>query len=289
MISSACPVCDGKRLRKESLSIKFAGLDIAEMARLPLKKLLTIFQPYADGTAEGIKENIKDHHEEKGMVAQRIAEDLVARLNILLDLGLGYLTLERSTPTLSPGELQRLRLATQVRSNLFGVVYVLDEPSAGLHPADTEALLRALEKLKDSGNSIFVVEHELDVIRKADWIVDVGPAAGEKGGEILYSGPLAGLEEIKSSRTREYLFNEEKLSVKNYRIPTGWILLEEVTRNNLENVNAKFPLSVMTSVTGISGSGKSSLVSQVLVELVADYLGHDLPTEEETDPIHHET
>lgn len=290
MISSACPVCDGKRLRKESLSVKFAGLDIAEMARQPLKKLLTIFQPYADGTAEGIKENIKDNHEEKGMVAQRIAEDLVARLNILLDLGLGYLTLERSTPTLSPGELQRLRLATQVRSSLFGVVYVLDEPSAGLHPADTEALLRALEKLKASGNSIFVVEHELDVIRNADWIVDVGPAAGEKGGEILYSGTLEGLEKVKESRTREYLFNEEKVSDNNYRQPTGWISLEEVTRNNLKDLDAKFPLGVMTSVTGISGSGKSSLVSQVLVELVAEYLGHDLPTEEEeSDPIHHET
>lgn len=290
MISSACPVCDGKRLRKESLSVKFAGFDIAEMARQPLKKLLTIFQPYADGTAEGIKENIKDNHEEKGMVAQRIAEDLVARLNILLDLGLGYLTLERSTPTLSPGELQRLRLATQVRSNLFGVVYVLDEPSAGLHPADTEALLRALEKLKASGNSIFVVEHELDVIRNADWIVDVGPAAGEKGGEILYSGTLEGLEKVKESRTREYLFNEEKVSDNNYRQPTGWIRLEEVTRNNLKDLDAKFPLGVMTSVTGISGSGKSSLVSQVLVELVAEYLGHDLPTEEEeSDPIHHQT
>ncbi|MGZ5252815.1 MAG: excinuclease ABC subunit A, partial [Flavitalea sp.] len=220
---------------------------------------------------------------------QRIAEDLVARLHILLDLGLGYLTLERSTPTLSPGELQRLRLATQVRSNLFGVVYVLDEPSAGLHPADTEALLRALEKLKDSGNSIFVVEHELDVIRNADWIVDVGPAAGEKGGEILYSGPLAGLEEIKHSRTREYLFNQEKIAGKNYRKPLGWIRLEKVSRNNLKDLNARFPLGVMTCVTGISGSGKSSLVSQVLVELVADYLGHRLPVEEEeTDTIHQE-
>ena len=134
-----------------------------------------------------------DEHPEKALVAQRIAEDLMARLTVLLDLGLGYLSLERSTPTLSPGELQRLRLATQVRSNLFGVVYVLDEPSAGLHPADTEALLRALDQLKASGNSLFVVEHELDVIRHADWIVDVGPAAGEHGGQVLYSGPPEGL------------------------------------------------------------------------------------------------
>ena len=131
------------------------------------------------------------------MVAQRITDDLVERIAVMLDLGLGYLSLERSTPTLSPGELQRLRLATQIRSNLFGVVYVLDEPSAGLHPADTEALLVALDRLKASGNSLFVVEHELDVIRHADWIVDVGPAAGEHGGQILYSGPPKGLESIR--------------------------------------------------------------------------------------------
>ena len=124
---------------------------------------------------------------------------------MLLDLGLGYLTLERSTPTLSPGELQRLRLATQVRSNLFGVVYVLDEPSAGLHPADTEALLRALDRLREAGNSLFVIEHELDVIRHADWIVDVGPDAGTGGGRVLYSGPLDGLASVTASRTRRYL------------------------------------------------------------------------------------
>src|SRR4029077_21096655 len=128
------------------------------------------------------------------------ADDLRARLEVILDLGLGYLDLERSTPTLSPGELQRLRLATQVRSNLFGVVYVLDEPSAGLHPADTASLLVALNRLKASGNSLFVVEHELDVIRQADWIVDVGPAAGEMGGKILYSGEPGGLKAITESK-----------------------------------------------------------------------------------------
>ncbi|MGZ3849528.1 MAG: excinuclease ABC subunit A, partial [Flavisolibacter sp.] len=136
MLSSECPVCKGRRLRPESLSVSFAGLDIAEMSALPLKKLHSIFRPYGDGSAGSLAKMAKDH-QERAMVAQRIAADLVARLQILLDLGLGYLSLERSTPTLSPGELQRLRLATQVRSNLFGVVYVLDEPSAGLHPADT--------------------------------------------------------------------------------------------------------------------------------------------------------
>ncbi len=280
MISSECPTCKGKRLRKESLSIKFSGLDIADMSRQPLKKLLEIFKPCADGTADCIKKHSREGHEEKGIVAQRIAEDLVARLQVLLDLGLGYLTLERSTPTLSPGELQRLRLATQVRSNLFGVVYVLDEPSAGLHPSDTEALLRALDKLKASGNSLFVVEHEIDVVCAADWIVDVGPAAGEKGGEILYSGPLEGLKKVEASRTREFLSTNPKLQTT-YRKPTGWLKLSGVTRNNLNSLDAVFPLGVLTSVTGVSGSGKSSLVSQVLVELVSENLGHELPLEEE--------
>lgn len=281
MVSSECPTCKGKRLRRESLSVTFSGMDITEMSRQPLKKLLEIFKPCADGSADCIKKHSQEGHEEKGLVAQRIAEDLVARLNILLDLGLAYLTLERSTPTLSPGELQRLRLATQVRSNLFGVVYVLDEPSAGLHPSDTEALLRALDKLKASGNSLFVVEHELDVIRHADWIVDVGPAAGEKGGEVLYSGPLEGLQKIKASRTREFLSTTNHQLLTTNRQPTGWLRLSGVTRNNLTNLGAAFPLGVLTSVTGVSGSGKSSLVSQVLVELVADCLGHELPVEEE--------
>lgn len=280
MLSSECPTCQGKRLRKESLSVKFADYDITELSRLPLKKLFSIFQPYANGSANALKLLAKDH-EEKAIVAQRIAEDLVARLQVMIQLGLGYLTLERSTPTLSPGELQRLRLATQVRSNLFGVVYVLDEPSAGLHPADTEALLFALDKLKASGNSLFVVEHEIDVIKHADWIVDVGPAAGEKGGEILYSGPTNGLEKVIESKTRHYLFGQQKFEASNKRQPKGWLQLKGITRNNLHQLDVAFPLGVLTSVTGVSGSGKSTLVSQVLVELLAEHLGHDLPAEEE--------
>ncbi|GAA4343785.1 excinuclease ABC subunit UvrA [Flaviaesturariibacter amylovorans] len=288
MISSECPTCGGRRLRPESLSVTFAGHNIADLSRLPLKRLQEIFAPYADGSAPAIARLAKDH-QEKAMVAQRIAEDLVARLSVLLDLGLGYLSLERSTPTLSPGELQRLRLATQVRSNLFGVVYVLDEPSAGLHPADTEALLRALDRLKASGNSIFVVEHELEVIRHADWIVDVGPGAGEKGGAILYSGEPGGLRSVKASRTAHYLFEEAPFPETDYRSPTGWLKLRGITRNNLDKLDVDIPLGVMTSVTGISGSGKSSLVSQVLVELVAESLGHEVaPEEEEGDPLQRE-
>ncbi|MCU1384299.1 MAG: excinuclease subunit [Acidobacteria bacterium] len=273
MLSTACPVCHGKRLKRESLSVTFAGLDIADLSRLPLKRLMELLRPFAAGQGRG-KQAVD--HPEKVIVVQRIAEDLVARLAALLDLGLGYLTVERSTPTLSPGELQRLRLATQVRSNLFGVVYVLDEPSAGLHPADTEALLAALDRLKASGNSLFVVEHDLDVIRHADWIVDVGPAAGEQGGFVLYSGPPAGLQEVALSQTRRYLLEAAAPDRRAPRTPTGWLRVQGVTRNNLRDLEAAFPLGVFTSVTGVSGSGKSSLVSQVLVELVAQALGEDI-------------
>ncbi|WP_224243530.1 excinuclease ABC subunit UvrA [Hyalangium gracile] len=280
MVSGECPLCQGKRLRRESLSVTFAGLDIGELSKLPLKRVADILRPAVDGTAPGAAKLAKEHPE-KALVAQRIAKDLLARIQVLTELGLGYLSLERSTPTLSPGELQRLRLATQVRSNLFGVVYVLDEPSAGLHPADTEALLRALDQLKGSGNSLFVVEHEVDVIRHADWIVDVGPAAGERGGRILYSGPLEGLEAVEASQTRHYLFGAETVRRRKPRPPRGWLRLEGVTRNNLRDLDVSFPLGVFTTVTGISGSGKSSLVSQVLVELVAERLGHEPPSEED--------
>ncbi len=276
LVSTGCPACHGKRLRPEPLSVTFAGLDIAEMSRQPLSRLHDLFRPAAEGTAAP-----EEDHPEKALVARRIAEDLVARLDVLLDLGLGYLTLERSTPTLSPGELQRLRLATQVRSNLFGVVYVLDEPSAGLHPVDTEALLRALEGLKAAGNSLFVVEHDLDVIRHADWIVDVGPDAGEHGGRVLYSGPAEGLDGVEASHTRRYLFGHEALAPRTPRPPRGWLRLAGVTRNNLRGLDVAFPVGVFTTVTGVSGSGKSSLVSQALVELVAERLGHDVPAEEE--------
>ncbi|HEY0016908.1 MAG TPA: excinuclease ABC subunit UvrA [Longimicrobium sp.] len=275
MLSTDCPACGGKRLNPASLSVTFAGMDITELGRLPLARLAALVHPYVEGTAGG---SADADHPEKALVARRIAQDLAARLEVLLDLGLGYLSIERSTPTLSPGELQRLRLATQVRSNLFGVVYVLDEPSAGLHPADTEALLRALDGLLAAGNSLFVVEHEMDVVRHADWIVDVGPAAGEGGGRVLYSGPPAGLADVEESQTRRHLFGETRPPARTPREPKGWLALESVTRNNLHELDVRFPLGVFTSVSGVSGSGKSSLVSQVLVELVAAHLGHEIPT-----------
>lgn len=280
MVSSDCPLCRGKRLNPSALSVTFVGLDIAEVSRVPLKQLATIFRPWADGSAPGWPELLRDRPE-KAATVQRIAQDFAGRLDVMLSLGLGYLTLERSTPTLSPGELQRLRLATQVHSNLFGVVYVLDEPSAGLHPADTEALLAAFDQLKTAGNSLFVVEHELDIIRRADWIVDVGPEAGQHGGRVLYSGPLAGLRDAPESRTRRYVFPEERRPVRAVRKPEHWLKLQGVTRNNLNQLDVSIPLGVLTSVTGVSGSGKSSLVSQALVELVANHLGHSIAEDDE--------
>ncbi len=275
MQGSACPLCEGKRLTKAALSVKFAGLDIGELAQLSLTRLAEVLRPVAAGQ-DKMKLSV-----EKRLAAQRIAEDLLERVSTLTELGLGYLSLERSTPTLSSGELQRLRLATQLGSQLFGVIYVLDEPSAGLHPADGEALFTALERLKAAGNSLFVVEHDLETMRRADWLIDVGPAAGEHGGHVLYSGPPAGLAEVEASQTRAYLFAEPQPSSAVQRQPTGWLKLEGVTRNNLKGLNVDFPLGCFTAVTGISGSGKSSLVSQALLELVGTGLGRVLENDEE--------
>jgi excinuclease ABC subunit A len=298
LVSTDCPSCHGKRLQPQALAVKFAGLDISSLSALPLKRLHELLAPFADSllsptsqasprrgpAVSGSTESASAaEHPEQVLVRQRLAADIMARIDALVNLGLGYLTLDRSTPTLSPGELQRLRLATQIRSNLFGVVYVLDEPSAGLHPADTDALLKALDQLIAAGNTVFVVEHEVDVIRHADWVVDIGPGAGVHGGEIVYSGPLAGLERVAKSVTARYLFDRADPVRRELRTPRNWLKLEGVDRNNLHGVDVEFPLGIFTAVTGVSGSGKSTLVSQVLVELVMSALGqHDATEESET-------
>jgi excinuclease ABC subunit A len=280
---SQCPQCEGKKLKKESLSVKVAGLDIGEISQLTLNELADKLRFAANNPAKSNAAN-----PEKAIVAKRIAGDILKRVEALTKLGLGYLSLERTTPSLSPGELQRLRLATQIRSKLFGVVYVLDEPSAGLHPADTQALLAALDELIAAGNSVFVVEHDVSVIRHADWVVDVGPNAGSYGGNIVYSGPVEGLKQISSSHTSQYLFKNieaQQTHIQRKQRPAkAWLTLKNVERNNLQKLNVEFPLGVITSVTGVSGSGKSSLVSQALVELVYDALGQksqpQVPTDE---------
>ncbi|WP_343906955.1 excinuclease ABC subunit UvrA [Nocardioides aquiterrae] len=252
--SVPCPECGGSGLRPEALAVTFAGRSIAELNGLSLAELVTVLRPVAELPPET--------HE----VEVRICTDLVSRIEVLLDLGLGYLSLGRRSTTLSPGEAQRLRIATQLRSGLFGVVYVLDEPSAGLHPADAEPLLDVLDRLKASGNSLFVVEHDLDVVRRADWVVDIGPGAGEGGGRVLYSGPVAGLEEVADSVTSGYLFGRTEPVRSRGREPQGRLQLRGVTRHNLRDLDVDVPLCVLTAVTGVSGSGKSTLVSQVLAE-----------------------
>ncbi len=317
MRGSPCPLCEGKRLKREALSVTFAGYDIGELSHMPLLQVAEVLRPVAaanyleqveesgdtlshaqtrEARQQRVAHGASGHASapdvrhtpnlslEKRLAAQRIAEDLLERVSTLTDLGLGYLALERSTPTLSSGELQRLRLATQLGSQLFGVIYVLDEPSAGLHPADGEALFEALQRLKADGNTLFVVEHDVETMRRADWLIDVGPAAGEKGGRVLYSGPPAGLADIADSQTRAYLFAENHRPERAARKPSGWLKLDGVTRNNLNNLSAEFPLGCFTSVTGVSGSGKSSLVSQALLELVGAQLGRPMAEAESEEP-----
>lgn len=282
MAGTVCSACGGRRLNAAALSVTFAGYDIAAIEALPLRQLSSTLRPTAQG--EGAVKTLSAVHPEQAIAAQRIAEDIVARIAVLDDLGLSHLQLGRPTPTVSPGELQRLRLATQVRSELFGVVYVLDEPSAGLHPFDTEALLRALANLRAAGNSVFVVEHELEVVRRADWIVDVGPGAGEEGGRVLYSGPVAGLQAVTTSATARHLFRESSASnISIRRTPTGVLQLRGITRHNLRALDVDIPLGVLCAVTGISGSGKSSLVSQALVQLVGAALGKHTDDDDDGD------
>lgn len=314
LTAAPCPVCHGKRLRPEALRVRFEGLDITEFSQLPLRELSRLLgrvvaesdepvdgvsgEPLdeaarreaaqqrvaAGGSAHAAAPDVRrtpNRSVEKRAAAARLGVELLDRLRPIIDLGLGYLSLYRTTPTLSGGELQRLRLATQLTSELFGVVYVLDEPSAGLHPQDVTALLGVLDGLKRRGNSLFVVEHSVEVMRHADWLVDIGPGAGEHGGRIIYSGPTDGLAEIDESVTRGYVYGGSGLLPHIPREPRTWLRLEHITRNNLRDVSVALPLGVFTAVTGVSGSGKSSLVSQVLPSLVGGRLGRPgLPSED---------
>ncbi|MFJ6271383.1 ABC transporter [Pseudarthrobacter oxydans] len=290
MESGPCPRCSGTGLVPEALAVTFAGRTIAELNGLPMVELAEVVRPTAvlDDAGTASRTQLSGESNE---VAVAITRDLLQRITVLLDLGLGYLALGRATPTLSPGEMQRLRIATQLRSGLFGVIYVLDEPSAGLHPADAEPLLEVLEQLKSSGNSVFVVEHNMDVVRRADWLVDVGPRAGEGGGEVLYSGPVDGLAAVEESVTRPFLF-DDGASVPGGGYRDGgareaeeWLELKDITRHNLRGLDAEFPLGVLTAVTGVSGSGKSTLVSKVLGEAVGSGLRTPVEQDGSAEPL----
>ncbi|GAB2971739.1 excinuclease ABC subunit UvrA [Frigoribacterium salinisoli] len=283
--SGPCSLCGGTGLTRAALAVTFAGRTVADLAALPLAQLVEVLRPTAELTGAAAATS-RASSGEGTEVAVALARDLLGRAEVLTGLGLGYLSLDRATPTLSPGETQRLRIATQLRSGLFGVVYVLDEPSAGLHPADAEQLVEVLDELRAGGNSVFVVEHDMDLVRRADWIVDVGPGAGGQGGQVLYSGPVEGLHEVEASVTRRFLDPAARSGADGpRRTPIGTLELRHVTAHNLRDLDVDLPLGVLTAVTGVSGSGKSTLVGQVLPARATEHELVDRVVEVDQKPI----
>jgi excinuclease ABC subunit A len=261
MSATTCPACQGKRLRPESLAVKVAGLSIADFTALSLRRALEAARRM-------------EFTEREALIAGRLRKEILDRLEFLNAVGLGYLSLDRSAATLSGGEGQRIRLATQIGSRLRGVLYVLDEPSIGLHQRDNQRLIQALESLRDLGNTVLVVEHDEDTIRHADYVLDLGPGAGKLGGQVVAEGPPQRIMETRESLTGRYLAGE--ISVLHRlvpRVPNGkWIKVEGARSHNLRNITARFPLGVMTVVTGVSGSGKSTLVNDILYRGLAKQL-----------------
>ncbi len=247
-----CSECGGSRLRREALYVRVAGRTIADLVLMSVDKIIEFFDTLS-----------LDNYDQA--TASRVIVEIRNRLQYLADVGLGYLTLDRLSSTLSGGESQRINLSTSLGSNLTGSLYILDEPSIGLHPRDTHRLIKVLKELRDIGNTVIVVEHEEEIIRAADHIIDVGPEAGYLGGEIVFNGSLKALMRSKHSLTASYLSGERAIEPPHSRrSPAGFIKLRGARENNLKGVDAKFPLGVMTCVTGVSGSGKSSLVKGIL-------------------------
>jgi excinuclease ABC subunit A len=268
-----CPTCHGKRLRPAALAVTFAGVDIADLAALPLNEVCALLDAGLEEQARGTDR----HGASAAKAARSLVKDFSGRVEAIISLGLGYLSMDRSSTALSPGELQRVRLAGQLRSGLFGVLYVLDEPSAGLHPADTEALYKALRELVAGGNSLFVVEHDLAIARHADWVVDVGPSAGVLGGRIVHSGPPAALADVEDSVTAEFMFSRSETPRLSAREPTEWRELAGLSRHNVDDVTIQLPVGVMTAITGVSGSGKSSLLTAMTERLEAENADREAP------------
>ena len=261
MSASTCPVCKGRRLRPESLAVKVGGLSIADFTALPLRRGVDVARTLQFSQREA-------------MIAERLRREVVERLEFLNAVGLGYLALDRSAATLSGGEGQRIRLATQIGSRLRGVLYVLDEPSIGLHQRDNQRLINALESLRNLGNTILVVEHDEDTIRHADYVLDLGPGAGKLGGHVVAEGTPQDIMQAPDSLTGRYLAGEVKILHRfEPRSTNGkWITVEDASSHNLRDITAKFPLGVMTVVTGVSGSGKSTLVNDILYRALAKQL-----------------
>ncbi|RGD95500.1 excinuclease ABC subunit UvrA [Clostridium sp. AM25-23AC] len=255
-----CTTCHGQRLKQSSLAVTVGGLNIYEATNMSIVK----FREFID--------DLKLSEMQK-MIGEQILKEIRARISFLIDVGLDYLSLSRATGTLSGGEAQRIRLATQIGSGLVGVAYILDEPSIGLHQRDNDKLLKTLEHLRDLGNSVIVVEHDEDTMRAADCIVDIGPGAGEHGGNVVAVGTAAQIMKCKESITGAYLSGRIKIPVpKERRSPTGWIKIRGARENNLKNIDVDVPLGIMTCVTGVSGSGKSSLINEILYKALAKKL-----------------
>ena len=257
-----CPVCDGARLKPEVLAVRVGGLSIAQLCELPISEARDFL---ADLNLTG----------QAAQIAGSVLTEINARLGFLVDVGLDYLSLARGAATLSGGEAQRIRLATQIGSGLVGVLYVLDEPSIGLHQRDNTRLIETLQRLRDLGNTLIVVEHDEDTIRSADWIVDIGPGAGELGGEVVYSGNIEGLARAEGSVTGDYLARRRQIEIpatRRKRDKNREVTVVGARENNLKDVTVSFPLGVLTAVTGVSGSGKSSLVNAILYQVLANRL-----------------
>ena len=258
----ACPTCDGARLNPTVLGVSVGGLNISQATHLPMRDSLTFFESL-------------DLSDREAQIGDQVLKEIVARLTFLIDVGLDYLNLERAAATLSGGEAQRIRLATQIGAGLVGVLYVLDEPSIGLHQRDNRRLIETLARLRDMGNTLIVVEHDEDTIREADWIVDVGPGAGVHGGHVVHSGTYEGLLENKNSMTADYLSGRRAIEVPERRRPIDKnrrLTVVGARENNLQNLTVNFPLGVFVSVTGVSGSGKSTLVNDILYTTLANKL-----------------
>ena len=257
-----CPVCKGKRLNEKALSLKINGKDISQICDMTVEDLNLYFNELALS-------------KEKTEIATSILKEIKARLKFLSDVGLDYLTLSRSAETLSGGEAQRIRLATQIGSGLSGVLYILDEPSIGLHQRDNDRLITTLKNLRDLGNTLIVVEHDEDTIRSADWLVDVGPFAGVHGGQIVGNGTVNDIIKNSDSITAKFLRGEEKIEVpKTRRKPKEFLTIKGAKTNNLKNINVDIPLGVFTCVTGVSGSGKSSLINEILYPYLSNNLNN---------------
>ena len=257
---SPCTECKGQRLKPSALAVTFGDKNIHELTSMSVVNLFKFMEEV----------NLT---QQQRLIGKVILKEIKARLTFLVEVGLDYLTLSRATSSLSGGEAQRIRLATQIGSGLVGVAYILDEPSIGLHQRDNDKLLSALKNLRDIGNTLIVVEHDEDTMREADFIVDIGPGAGENGGEVVATGTAKDIMKCKESITGQYLSGKLKIPVpKVRRKPTGFITIKGAKENNLKNIDVSFPLGVMTCVTGVSGSGKSSLVNEILYKSLAKTL-----------------